>query len=238
MAVTNDDVTCTLVSRDECGPGGFVHVAVVVTCATRSPVSCSWVAAQGITETFNKSFTFDKIFGHTSTQKDVFEHCGKQIVDGVLHGFNGSIFAYGQTGSGKTYTMQGACRGCVCRAADGIAARDTFPAWTGECEEDSDQRGIMPRAVQHVFQQFKELAAHGWEYKCTCSFVEIYNETITDLLDQCVSVAQQSCTRACTQSLTQLMWLPRRVLCAETRRPSSSASREPGCSWRAWSSAR
>ena len=47
--------------------------------------------------------------GADSSQEQVFETCGKKIVDGVLHGFNGSIFAYGQTGSGKTYTMQGTC---------------------------------------------------------------------------------------------------------------------------------
>ena len=103
----------------------------------------------------------------------MFETCGKQIVDGVLHGFNGSIFAYGQTGSGKTYTMQ------------------------GECMEDSANRGIMPRAIQHVFSQFQELSSHGWEYKCTCSFVEIYNETITDLLDKCVWAL---CRRPSSQS--------------------------------------
>mgnify|MGYP003875506653 CR=1 FL=1 len=38
----------------------------------------------------------------------MFQDCAKGIVDGVVHGFNGTIFAYGQTGSGKTYTMQGA----------------------------------------------------------------------------------------------------------------------------------
>ena len=51
------------------------------------------------------------------------------------------LMACAQTGSGKTYTMQ------------------------GECMEDSANRGIMPRAIQHVFSQFQELSSHGWEYK-------------------------------------------------------------------------
>jgi len=50
-------------------------------------------------------------------------------------------------------------------------------------------RGIMPRAIEHVFQQFAMLGTHGWKYKCSCSFVEIYNETITDLLDKYVNGA-------------------------------------------------
>ena len=29
------------------------------------------------------------------------------LVEGVLNGFNGTVFAYGQTGCGKSYTMMG-----------------------------------------------------------------------------------------------------------------------------------
>ena len=43
----------------------------------------------------------------SSTQKDVYDSAAKPIIDGVLEGFNGTIFAYGQSGSGKTFTMLG-----------------------------------------------------------------------------------------------------------------------------------
>jgi kinesin family protein 3/17 len=29
------------------------------------------------------------------------------MVQGIMDGFNGTIFAYGQTGSGKSFTMEG-----------------------------------------------------------------------------------------------------------------------------------
>ena len=54
-----------------------------------------------------KDFYYDYIGDENSTQKDIFEHCGKKICDYSLEGYNGTIFAYGQTGSGKTYTLLG-----------------------------------------------------------------------------------------------------------------------------------
>ena len=54
-----------------------------------------------------KEFTYDYIEDENSTQKDIFEHCGKKICDYALEGYNTTIFAYGQTGSGKTYTLLG-----------------------------------------------------------------------------------------------------------------------------------
>jgi kinesin family member C1 len=43
-------------------------------------------------------------------------------------------------------------------------------------------RGIIPRAMQQVGLYKNELEAKGWEYQMEVSFVEIYNETIRDLL--------------------------------------------------------
>ncbi|PHZ16106.1 kinesin-domain-containing protein [Rhizopus microsporus ATCC 52813] len=54
---------------------------------------------------FQGSFSFDKVFGMNTPQKDVFEYSIKTIVDDVTAGYNGTVFAYGQTGSGKTFTM-------------------------------------------------------------------------------------------------------------------------------------
>ena len=43
-------------------------------------------------------------------------------------------------------------------------------------------RGIIPRAMQQVGVYKTELEAKGWDYQMEVSFVEIYNETIKDLL--------------------------------------------------------
>ena len=40
-------------------------------------------------------------------QNDFYDTAVKKIVDGVLQGYNGTVFAYGQTGAGKTTTIQG-----------------------------------------------------------------------------------------------------------------------------------
>ncbi|EIE85769.1 kinesin heavy chain [Rhizopus delemar RA 99-880] len=76
---------------------------------------------------FQGSFSFDKVFGMKTPQKDVFEYSIKTIVDDVTAGYNGTVFAYGQTGSGKTFTMMGA---------------DI---------DDENTKGIIPRIVEQIF---------------------------------------------------------------------------------------
>lgn len=43
-------------------------------------------------------------------------------------------------------------------------------------------KGIIPRAMQQVGIYKTELETKGWEYKMDVTFIEIYNETIRDLL--------------------------------------------------------
>ncbi|KAG8748402.1 kinesin-like nuclear fusion protein [Ceratobasidium sp. 414] len=100
-------------------------------------------------------FTFDRVFVPGSTQEDVFEEISL-LAQSCTDGYNVCIFAYGQTGSGKSFTMEGG---------------------------STDQtRGMIPRAVQQMFSVTEDLAPRGWEYKMEGQFLEIYNETINDLL--------------------------------------------------------
>lgn len=101
-------------------------------------------------------FTFDKVFAHGASQQDVFVEIS-QLVQSALDGYKVCIFAYGQTGSGKTYTMMGR-------------------------PEASDEKGLIPRSLEQIFQTSQSLLAQGWRYKMQASMLEIYNETIRDLL--------------------------------------------------------
>jgi len=102
-------------------------------------------------------FTFDRIFETTDHQETVFIDAGKPIAESALSGFNASIFAYGQTGSGKTYTMQGS--------------------------DDGPNRGLIPRVLEYCFVGFEALKKEGVAVVVHCSYMEIYNEQVFDLLD-------------------------------------------------------
>ncbi|XP_061597369.1 kinesin-like protein KIFC1 [Cololabis saira] len=103
----------------------------------------------------NYNFSFDRVFGPQASQEDIFGEISL-LVQSALDGYNVCCFAYGQTGSGKTYTMEG--------------------------NEFDEARGVIPRAVQQLFRASEKLGAQGWEFNYTASFVEIYNETLRDLL--------------------------------------------------------
>lgn len=75
-----------------------------------------------------------------------------QLVQSALDGYNVCIFAYGQTGSGKTFTMA------------------------------SVPNGIIPLAINQIFDTAEQLKETGWDYEIYGEFLEIYNERINDLL--------------------------------------------------------
>ncbi|KAK9194126.1 hypothetical protein WN944_004828 [Citrus x changshan-huyou] len=111
----------------------------------------------------DRVFTFEKVFGPSAQQRDLYEQAVVPIVNEVLEGFNCTIFAYGQTGTGKTYTMEGECK----RSKSGP---------NGELPPEA---GVIPRAVQQIFDT---LESQNAEYSVKVTFLELYNEEITDLL--------------------------------------------------------
>ncbi|GBP11540.1 Kinesin-like protein Klp61F [Eumeta japonica] len=54
-----------------------------------------------------KKFTFDRAFGPTAKQVEVYQDVVSPLIEEVLAGYNCTVFAYGQTGTGKTHTMVG-----------------------------------------------------------------------------------------------------------------------------------
>ncbi|TRY51037.1 Kinesin motor domain containing protein [Cryptosporidium tyzzeri] len=110
-----------------------------------------------------KLFTFDGVCGSFTSQRELFKQYVVPIVDEVLLGFNCTIFAYGQTGTGKTYTMEG----------------DMKEYLESSNLELTEHAGIIPRAVQLIFER---LESQYTEYGVRVSYLEIYNEELSDLL--------------------------------------------------------
>ena len=54
-----------------------------------------------------KTYAFDYAFDEQLGQQYIFERTTKFLIDGIMQGYNASVFAYGATGAGKTYTMLG-----------------------------------------------------------------------------------------------------------------------------------
>ncbi|XP_045058038.1 kinesin-like protein KIF23 isoform X4 [Desmodus rotundus] len=52
-------------------------------------------------------YSFKRVFGPHTTQKELFDVVANPLVDDLIHGKNGLLFTYGVTGSGKTHTMTG-----------------------------------------------------------------------------------------------------------------------------------
>jgi hypothetical protein len=124
-----------------------------------------------------KQFTFDKVFGPENSQEDVYNDAAKRLIDKCLEGYNGCIFSYGQTASGKTYTMQG----------------------PNSLTFNNRDRGLIYRAIEHITTHIKTSSKKSMiepvsgermilEYSVKASYLEIYQESLRDLL--CADVAQ------------------------------------------------
>lgn len=119
------------------------------------------IKAKNAKESEAKSFTFDHCYFTDTTQTQVFNDLGKNVVYQGLDGYNGTIFAYGQSGSGKTHTMMGS----------------------------PEDKGIIPLISSEIFRaleaKLENAKSSDGQMQCliTVSYLEIYNETIKDLLN-------------------------------------------------------
>ena len=99
-----------------------------------------------------QQFFFDYVFDKNTSQQKIYESTTKNLLPGIIEGFNATVFAYGATGSGKTYTMLGT----------------------------SKEKGIMPRSISDLFKLLNNKKSKVFTMKV--SYIEIYNEIIRDLL--------------------------------------------------------
>ncbi|GAA5863501.1 hypothetical protein JCM3774_006503 [Rhodotorula dairenensis] len=88
-----------------------------------------------------------------SRNTDVYHRAGRSLVLDAMEGFDAVVFAYGQTASGKTFTLAG----------------------------DSGNPGFIPLSISEIFQYIEQHAER--EFLLRISYMEIYNETLRDLLN-------------------------------------------------------
>lgn len=108
-------------------------------------------------------FTFDRVFSQAIRDNAaIFEGVARQVIDSAIEGINGrplycqdvgTVFAYGQTSAGKTFTLQGS----------------------------PDNPGLVPLAISYIFRAISGVADRAFSIRV--SYMEIYNEVITDLVN-------------------------------------------------------
>ncbi|KAE8352649.1 P-loop containing nucleoside triphosphate hydrolase protein [Aspergillus coremiiformis] len=101
----------------------------------------------------DQTFAFDRIFDQNASQGEVYEATTRTLLDSVLDGYNATVFAYGATGCGKTHTITGTAQ----------------------------QPGIIFMTMQELFERIDERSGEK-ATEISLSYLEIYNETIRDLL--------------------------------------------------------
>ena len=137
-----------------------------------------------------REFSFDYTYDEDSLQRTVYENLGAPLLDKAFGGWNGTIFAYGQTGAGKSFSMTGS----------------------------KSMPGIIPQMNGEMFERIEASTAENPDklFLVTCSFMEIYNEVLYDLLDPTMRRARGRTSRARTRTST-------------SRRTPSSASTSRAC---------
>ena len=103
-----------------------------------------------------QKFNFDRVYSIDCDSQLIYKEMCKDVVSSALQGYNGSIFMYGQTTSGKTFTMLGS----------------------------PSNPGVLPCVLRDIFLKMKKIKKDNnkIEFKVYCSYIEIYNENIHDLL--------------------------------------------------------
>ncbi|XP_031255830.1 kinesin-like protein KIN-8B isoform X2 [Pistacia vera] len=105
--------------------------------------------------TKEKKYSFDYAFSPDCTNLDLYAQCISSVISGIVQGLNATVFAYGSTGSGKTYTMVGT----------------------------KSDPGLMVLSLHRIFDLIKKDKSSD-EFEVTCSYLEVHNEVIYDLLEK------------------------------------------------------
>lgn len=111
----------------------------------------------GVISVGSQTFTFDRVYGPSCSQMDLYRSVARPLVLSALDGYNATILAYGPTGTGKTFTMEGK-------------------------QLNGEGRGLIPRSLEEVFMHIQQCRGPQSRFLVRASHLQIYNETLSDLL--------------------------------------------------------
>lgn len=180
--------------------GSYGDGQVRVVCRVRPPPGRGCIAADAVAVVDSTvevvsddrgsvaAFSFDGVLAANAVQAEVYSMVARDLVEGVVDGFDGALLCYGQTGSGKTFTLE------------------------GSLDDRSESAGVLPRTANEIFS----LAASLHDVVVSVSFIEIYLERIQDLLNpknKNLAIREldergprvQNCTEAIVSSSKELM---------------------------------
>ncbi|KAK4873398.1 hypothetical protein RN001_015427 [Aquatica leii] len=125
---------------------------------------------------FNKRFNFDRVFGHENEQSSIYDAVCKGYISEVISGYNCSVITYGPAFTGKTYTMTGAMPNITYDSQCSLNARNIY-------ENDGlvEGCGLIPRFISELFE---EVHSSTQRYTVWCTYFELYNEELRDLLSR------------------------------------------------------
>ncbi|CAL8097501.1 unnamed protein product [Calicophoron daubneyi] len=109
-----------------------------------------------------EQFKFDRVFDTNASQAEVYTELAPSVCS-FLDGYNVCFLTYGGEASGKTYTLLGTEGG------------------------QTEQQGIAQRALRTVLSE-RDARQHDWDHQLTVAVVEIYNDSLNDLLGNEVGV--------------------------------------------------
>ncbi|CAL9736754.1 kinesin-like protein Cin8p [Monosporozyma servazzii] len=155
----------------------------------------------GITAKLNsKTYKVDKVLSPNISQEALFNDIVTPLFNDFIKGYNCTILVYGMTSTGKTYTMTG-------DESNDFLLKDKRQQYDHGNIKLNESAGIIPRILCKLFDTLeyeKNIAStsnynnsnnnmtkksdnttdnlNGTDYVVKCSFLELYNEELKDLL--------------------------------------------------------
>ncbi|KAM0451541.1 hypothetical protein ACHAPV_009970 [Trichoderma viride] len=135
-----------------------------------------------------KLFVFDRVFGPEVDQSGIWDYLSDSI-NAFMQGYNVSLLAYGQSGAGKSHTMGTSSpdaqsnpddMGVIPRAATALFEHLDVQKGASSSNGSTMKSASSFRSPPRGYGQQNNLGDRNWAM--TATYVEIYNETLRDLL--------------------------------------------------------